>query len=91
MIESHNSVQPFLTTSLGIALIAFVGPFLRESILVQFSFLGVVIWLVVFVIGLFKLRWRGLWLLVGAPLLLWWPYVAFAMIRACNQNIKNCP
>jgi len=86
-MESQNSMPPLLTTSLGIALIAFVGPFVRESLLVAFSFLGAATWLVVFVIALFRFRWRGLWLLTGVPLILWWPSVAFMIVRACSQNI----
>jgi hypothetical protein len=48
-------------------------------------------WFVFVWIALKQFRWRGLWLLLGAPLTFWWPFL-FAMIAsACARNIKTCP
>jgi hypothetical protein len=48
-------------------------------------------WVVFTGIALKQFRWRGLWLLVGAPLAFLW-YAAFAMIaNACAHNIRACP
>ena len=36
-------------------------------------------------------RWRGLWLLVSVPLLVYWPFAFWLLVRACAQNINACP
>jgi hypothetical protein len=40
-------------------------------------------WLVLFAVGLFKFRSRGLWLLVGLPFAAYWPlaFFVFASMR----------
>ncbi len=48
-------------------------------------------WLVLFVVGLFKFRKRGLWLLFGLPFVLFWPYVIFMIVSGCAHDIKACP
>ncbi len=35
-------------------------------------------WLVLFAVGLFKFKSRGLWLLVGLPFAAYWPLLFFA-------------
>jgi hypothetical protein len=48
-------------------------------------------WLAIVLAGLAILRWRGLVLLVGAPLALYYPAVAYSIISACAKNINMCP
>jgi hypothetical protein len=69
------------------------GPSLRHNkynALVLRSYVLTIAWLVTLVIALCIFRWRGLWLLIGAPLALFWPAVfvafAFAMARAGRAN-----
>jgi hypothetical protein len=42
-----------------------------------------VAWLLLLSAGLKLHRWRGLWLLVGAPLALYWPYRFAALFLGC--------
>ncbi len=92
-IESGESIRTILITSLAVASIACLGPLLgvRENWMVRFSIALAVCWLLVFAVGLFKFRKRGLWLLTGLPLVLWWPYVFFMIVWACSHNVKACP
>ena len=41
-------------------------------------FLGIC-WLVLFAVGVFKFRSRGLWLLIGLPFAAYWPLAFFMM------------
>jgi hypothetical protein len=50
-----------------------------------------VVWLAMLGGGLYRYRWRGLWILIGAPLALYYPYLFYSIARACSQNIKACP
>ena len=36
-------------------------------------------WLVLFAVGLFKLKRRGLWLLIGLPAAAYWPLAFFVL------------
>jgi hypothetical protein len=48
-------------------------------------------WIVMILVALVILRWRGLLLLIGAPLALYYPFVAYWIISACAENINMCP
>jgi hypothetical protein len=48
-------------------------------------------WLVGFVVGLFKFRSRGLWLVIGLPLAAYWPFALFMIAWRCAHDIKACP
>lgn len=50
-----------------------------------------VIWCALLVISIRRFRWRGLWLLVGAPLALWWPFMYAMIAFACARNGRACP
>jgi len=49
-----------------------------------------IMWCALVVATIFWHRWRGLWLLVCAPLLVYWPVAFWLMDRACAQNINAC-
>ena len=85
-----KSIKPILIASLAIASIACLGPLfgVRERSIVHFSKVLDLCWLLVFVVGLFKFRRRGLWLLAGLPLVLWWPYVFFMIVWTCRHNVR---
>jgi len=49
------------------------------------------VWTALFAVGLWQFRWRGFWLLLGAPIAYWWP-LAFAMVAVtCARNVRACP
>jgi hypothetical protein len=49
------------------------------------------VWFAFLVAAAFWYKWRGLWLLVGAPLVFYWP-IGFKMLEwACAQNVNACP
>jgi hypothetical protein len=49
-----------------------------------------VIWGIILLVGIFLYRWRALWLLLGAPLLVYWPVAFWLLERACEQDRNNC-
>jgi hypothetical protein len=48
-------------------------------------------WLVVFVVGLFKFRSRGLWLVIGLPPAAYWPFALFRIAWKCAHRYKSLP
>jgi len=58
-----------------VAVLAFAIPWLTHFADRGFSFALVLLWLGLLITGFFQHRWRGLWLLTGAPLALFWPTV----------------
>lgn len=49
------------------------------------------LWSAVLIFSVVRYRKKGLWFLVGLPLVLYWPYVLFAIGAACAHDVKNCP
>jgi hypothetical protein len=49
-------------------------------------FIWGVVWCVLLVKGIVKYRWRGLWLLVGLPLVLYWPWIFWQLGREAEQS-----
>jgi hypothetical protein len=61
------------------------------SLILLWGFSLGVLWFALLVAAVFWYRWKGLWLIIGAPLAFYWP-IAFEMLRrACAQNINACP
>jgi hypothetical protein len=50
-----------------------------------------VAWAIILLMAIRQYRWRGLWLLIGAPLALWLPHTMYLMAQACSQNRLACP
>jgi len=73
-----------LAPSLAIALAALFYPFFSVLLFLTQEwtqrptclFLAIC-WLVLFAVGLFKFRSRGLWLLIGLPFAAYWPFAFF--------------
>ena len=61
--------------SLFVAVLAFAVPWLTHFADRGFSVALVLLWFGLVITGFFQHRWRGLWLLIGAPLALFWPVV----------------
>jgi hypothetical protein len=48
-------------------------------------------WAVLQAVGIWKYRWRGLWLLVGLPLILLLPFLMFWVEWSCQHgNLDAC-
>jgi len=48
-------------------------------------------WTALVIFALVRFRARGLWLLFGTPLALYWPVVLFMLAWGCAHDIKACP
>jgi len=49
------------------------------------------LWGVVVLVAVIRFRKRGLWLLLGTPLALYWPFALFMIVWGCAHNIRACP
>lgn len=68
-------LQRLLFFSLAAALLAFAVPWLTHFADRGLSVIFVLLWIGLLITAVVKHRWRGLWLLLGAPLALFWPAV----------------
>ena len=68
-----------LALALGAAIAGAMG-FGRSMNFFLVSFVLSTVWLALFVVGLFTLGWRGLWLLVGFPFAMLWPVVIVLLL-----------
>jgi hypothetical protein len=83
---------PWFACSILVAACGFAGPWLSNG--GRYWYLSIWIglgWIIMVLAALIVLRWRALTLLVGAPLALYYPLVAYKVISACAQNINMCP
>ena len=48
-------------------------------------------WLIVVVVSFWRFQWRGLWLLLGTPIVLSWPIAYFMIAWGCARNTRGCP
>jgi len=98
------ALAPWLTTSLGIALLSFLSglfgplggvgnPSRYVTVLLLASLSLSFLWVLVVVAASIKLRWRALWLLVGAPGALCWPVILVLVLIAisgCDARHPDC-
>jgi hypothetical protein len=90
-----KSLTPWLTVSLALSLVGLLAGLLSplggyggshsysQALLpASLAFSGA--WVATFLLSIFILRWRALWLLVGAPFALFWPmlFVLFSVALA---------
>ncbi len=89
-------------TSYGIActaslLVAYLGHMiparqmpLNYHAMITVSIPLAVVWTVLFALCVWRFRMRGMWLIVGAPLALWWPlWMVFNHFPPCYYS-HNC-
>ena len=88
----------YIALSLLIAVVARFAPQLlfrsyttKFDIAVEISLCLAVLWLAMLGGGLYRHQWRGLWILIGAPFALYYPYLFAMLARACSQNAAACP
>jgi hypothetical protein len=89
-----TAFRPLLLISFGLALLAFVTPWavrpantdlgIRASAVLAFS------WLAVVVYAFIKFKKRGLWFLLGTPLIGFWFFVLFLIAWGCAHNVRAC-
>jgi hypothetical protein len=88
--------EPLLVLSLAVAVLGAVLPFaykyepgLTTSWIASVCL--ALFWLILVVVGLLKFKKRGLWLLIGAPIALFFPFSLVMMLWACAHNRFACP
>jgi len=88
-IKFRTLLAASVAVALGAALIPrYLGP--DVSLMLLWNLALGIMWCALVVATIFWHRWRGLWLLVCAPLLVYWPVAFWLMDRACAQNINAC-
>jgi hypothetical protein len=83
--RQERPVRLFFVLSIAVAFAALLYPsFLGSSFLeagvdpaIYVSLFLAICWLGLFVVGIFKFRTRGLWLLIGLPVAAYWPITFF--------------
>ena len=79
--------------SIPIAIAAIGGPFMAPEryweIAIVMSFILAAAWTIVFLFALIRFKWRGLWLLVAAPLALYFPLLG-VFFEGCQRS-HSCP
>jgi hypothetical protein len=88
--------EPLLALSLAVAVLGAVLPLSShyEPNLTRSWIASVCLalaWLILVVGGLVKFKKRGLWLLIGAPVALFGPFVVVELLWACAHNRFACP
>jgi hypothetical protein len=87
---------PLLIASVGLALIAY--SLTRHSLHFWYArtnymdqvfkvFLPTLVWLFILCTGLMAHGWRGLWLLLGSPFALYWPYTFLKLHFDCYVDL----
>jgi hypothetical protein len=92
--ETPGRFGSLLLISFSITVLSFGLPFLSIPLrdeAIKLSLVLAFAWIGLMIFGFFKYRWRALWLLLGAPLVGYWPFVLYSIASACAHNIKNCP
>jgi hypothetical protein len=80
-----------LAASLVCATLSRVSVYISASDLGWYFGVGLsVTWVVLLLIAVWQYRWRGLWLLIGAPLAFWLPCAMYLMAQACSHNRLAC-
>ena len=84
--------RPLLLISLGLAILAFVALFAMAlgSYTIRASAVLAGSWVSLVVYAFAKFKKRGLWFLLGTPLIYFW-FALFLVAWACTHNVKACP
>lgn len=89
---SSANLRPLLIASLAAAGVGFAGPWvLGFNFAERYSVWFAALWLALVVAAVIRHRARSLWLLVGAPLALYWPGAFVLISVACKHDIRACP
>jgi len=85
------SLKSLLAVSLVVAGVAFISAASGGLIGIRVGFWLAVLWIILFGIAVVRHRTRGLWLLLGAPLALYWILVFLYIGWLCAHDIRACP
>ena len=78
--------------SLSVAFVALAAPPVTgNDQVIMLSLLLALVWTVLVTYGLFRFKKQGLWLLIGAPGALLWPYVIAGLWWGCSHDLRACP
>jgi len=90
-----KAFRPLLVISLGLAILAFVTPWAVRSastdLAIRASAVLAASWLAVVVYAFIKFGKRGLWFLLGTPLIGFWFFVLFLIAWGCAHNVRAGP
>jgi hypothetical protein len=78
-----------LVAFLAVIVPRYLGP--DVGLMLRCNLALAVLWGIILVVSIFWYRWRGLWLLLGLPLLVYWPVGFWLLARACAHDPNNCP
>lgn len=93
-MTQQQAIRPLLVASLGVAAASFAVPWLSHAnnpAQITASCWLAVLWVILVGTGIVKHGARGLWLLVGAPLALFWAGLVLEIGWNCAHNIRMCP
>jgi len=90
-----TAFKRLLLVSLGLAALAFVmpwaaGPTTRDTA-IRVSIMIAAGWLATVVYAFVRFKMRGLWFLLGTPLVAFWLFLLFIISWGCAHNLKACP
>jgi hypothetical protein len=90
-----NTTRKRIAFSLVIAAAACFLPYLfppgQWDKVIRISLWLALVWFVLFLFSVIHYRKKGLWFLVGLPLVPYWPFVLFMLAWGCSQDARNCP
>lgn len=86
-----KSIKPELFASLAIAGLTFGMPSIKEYFMVMVTPWLALLWSAIVIVGFIRHKRHGLWLLLGAPLALWWPCLMIMILASCAHNVRACP
>jgi hypothetical protein len=86
--------KPLFLISLGLALLAFVTPWaVRPASIVLAIRASAVLaasWVAIVVYAFIKFKKRGLWLLIGTPVIVFGFFMLFVIAWGCAHNVRAC-
>jgi hypothetical protein len=87
-----KSFRALLVVSLAVAAIALAAPLLSGSVgfmtSLKASIFLALLWTIVVLFALIRYRKRGFWLLLGAPVALYWSFVFAWIAWNCAHDLK---
>jgi len=94
-ITEDGAFWKIFTLAMVVAVLSPVLPEMMRSVdanwNIHVSYSLAAVWSVLQAIAVVRHRWRGLWRLIGLPIVLYWP-VAFKLLEIqCRQNANACP
>jgi hypothetical protein len=90
-----KAFRKLVAISLGLAILALVTPLAVKpastDLAIRASAVLAALWLAVVVYAFIKFGKRGLWFLLGTPLIGFWFFVLFLIAWGCAHNVRACP